>query len=142
MAQIKRKGPSIRAIKQRLDDTRIEVATEVARQSVGAVNAIARSDFASGRNCYGEARALGRNGNVVSLHDTGRLGREFGFEQIGTSLRMEIAIPYAKYMVGRFEILPIGDRSAIPIRWKRVIDGIFEVVAANTSTKKQLQRVS
>ncbi|OQB88590.1 MAG: hypothetical protein BWX86_02646 [Verrucomicrobia bacterium ADurb.Bin122] len=31
-------------------------------------------------------------------------------------------------MIGRFKILPIGDRTAIPVKWRRAIDDVFHAV--------------
>jgi hypothetical protein len=123
----KREGPSFREIKARMARETIGIETDVARAVAPYLTALARSDFAAGRNAYGEPRKPGFHGRVT-LVDTGAMFELLRFVSFGRILRCALGTPYAKYMIGRFEVLPIGDRTGVPPRWATLIDTALSAV--------------
>jgi len=124
---IKFRGTSLRDIKDRLHRHGVLTAQEVAARVAPMIESMAHADFDAGRNCYGDVRALGKYG-PVTLRRTGRMRASFGFDAVGSTIRSRLLANYAKYMIGRFKILPIGDRTAIPVKWRRAIDDVFHAV--------------
>jgi hypothetical protein len=116
---VRRRGASLDDIRNRIKTIGVRAAIETAARGADSLTTQALSDFDSGRNAYGDPRPLGTRG-PVTLVRTGRLRGLFGFASSGTRLRVVLNTPYAKYMVGRFGILPAG-RSAIPARWRDLL---------------------
>lgn len=95
-------------------------ASRVAREVAPALTAAARAAYDSGTTVYGGARPSGVRG-PVKLVRTGALRSMIAFAAIGSLVRAVLAVPYARYMIGRFGIMPSGDRSAIPPAWRALI---------------------
>jgi len=108
-------------LRRRLRDLPRTVAAQVARGVAPAVTEFAGSDYDSGQTVYGSPRPLSADGAPVTLHRTGALRRDVYFKAFGPIIRCVIGPKYAKYMIGRFEFLPIGTAS-MPVKWRKRLE--------------------
>ena len=62
-------------------------------------------------------------GKPLDLVDTGRTRDDLAFETLGTVVRVVLAAPYQKYLIGKYKILPI---QVIPVAWDKSLDRIAQ----------------
>lgn len=115
-------GDSLKTLRERIQSLGVDVATRVADASAGELSSQARSDFDAGRTAYGATRPRGRYG-PLSLIRTGATRASLGFSAIGTAVIARLVPKYAKYLIGKYVILPAG-RAAVPTKWTDAIDPI------------------
>jgi len=108
----------LRDLGKRLKDLPVALAQSVAQAVAPALTGQAQADFASGLTAYGEARPVGVHGNALSLVRSGITEGSIRFVAIGTRVRVAFGTPYAKYLVGKYRILPVG---ALPVAWSELI---------------------
>ena len=94
------------------------VADEAARTSAPPVTTDLRANFHGGRTAYGDARPLGVDGEPLSLVKEGEVRDQLGFVALGHQMRAKLGPRYAKYLIGKYDILPNG---AMPRGWKPII---------------------
>lgn len=82
------------------------VAAKVSAQVAGTITALARRTFDASENAYGDAWELDAQGNRVDLRRTGELASGVRYAATGTRLRAVLAVPYAKYQVGKRPVFP------------------------------------
>lgn len=111
------------AVVKRVRSLGVVAAQSVARTAAPALTSAALADFDGGRTAYGTPRPVGANG-PVSLVRTGKTRSTIRFTAQGTALRIVLGTRYAKYLIGRYNMLPSGGRKAIPRAWRTSIDGI------------------
>lgn len=121
---VRRIGMSLRDVKARIMSAGVVAAQATAARVAPTLNSLARSAFAAGNTVYGEARPAGKRGSV-SLVRTGRMRDSIAFTAIGATVRAALGVAYARYHVGRYRILPSGDRTVLPVAWARAIDAVF-----------------
>jgi hypothetical protein len=107
---------SIKGLKQRMRAMPVTIAADVATRSAPALTTFTTSDFSSGRTVYGETRPAGVNGNALSLVKSGATRDSLRFVAIGTIIRCVLPTRWARYLVGRYQILPNGP---LPVGWSR-----------------------
>lgn len=90
------------------------IAADVAKRAAPALSGLTTEAFASARTVYGEARPSGVSGRTLSLVRSGATRDALRFVSIGTIVRCVLPTPWAKYLIGRYGILPNG---SIPVRW-------------------------
>lgn len=123
---------SIRDIKARIQALPTSVAHDVAQRAAPLLTNFARASFTARENVYGDPWPIGANGNQVSLIRTGATARALGFVANGSILRCILGNNYQRYLIGKYKILPIGDRSAIPAKWFNALNQtVRDVQAAN-----------
>lgn len=101
-------------------------AQKAAARVAPAVTDASRAAFQAGQTVYGDARPLGVDGNLLTLHKTGRLFGSLQYKAIGTIVRCVLGPPYAKYNI-RYGILPRGG-ATLPFGWIKMIKGIVSDV--------------
>lgn len=121
---------SLIEFKARLVQLPISVAHAIAVKAAPELTRQAAAAYDSGRNVYGEARPRGRDGRKLTLVDTGETRARVKFVRDGTIIRCALGTPWAKYLIGKYKILPIGDRTAIPAAWTAALDRITQQVQA------------
>lgn len=102
----------------------------IVREGSSVLTAQLQSDFDSGNTAYGDARPSGRHG-PVTLRKTGRLASFLRFAAVGRLMRAVLAVPYARFMIGRFQILPRGG-GKLPYKWSEQLGGIARRVMSDT----------
>lgn len=128
MARVRRIGSSrgsLRDLKARLRTLPQSTAYDVAQQVAPRLTSMAQDAYRAGRTVYGEPRPQSPTGRDVDLVRTGATLRMTRFRASGSVMVCSLGTPYAKYLVGRYRILPVGDRTGVPIAWQRVIEDAF-----------------
>jgi len=115
---------SLRDLKAQLRAMPKTLATDVAREAAPMLTGLAQTSFDSGRTVYNDARPTGAKGNTLTLRKSGAVRSALRFVAIGTVMRVVLGPRYARYLIGKYRILPVGDRSAIPAHWRREIERI------------------
>lgn len=99
-------------------------AIEIARVAAPEITGLMRASFDAGQTVFGDARPLGSHGNVLSLVKTGDARRSLLFTSDGgTKIRASLPMKYAKYLIGKYRIMPNGNQ-AMPLRWRSAIADI------------------
>ncbi len=114
-------GISLREMKKRINDLPITVAEEVAKQVAPTLTNMARASFTAGQTVYGDVRPKGVDGGFLTLKLSGTTATSIQFVAKGTIVRCVLAEDYMKYLIGKYRILPNGDRTAMPVAWYRAI---------------------
>jgi hypothetical protein len=114
-------------MKARIRSLPISVSHDVAQKVAPELTRLAGDSFDARRNVYGDAWP-----KSVSLVRTGTTRRMLGFDASGTVVRSRLGAPYMKFLIGKYKILPIGDRTAMPTSWaaavRKVVDGVMSSV--------------
>ena len=103
------------------------VAADVSKDFSAATAAA----YASGTTPYGDARPLGKHG-PVTLKRTGKTEASLRFEAIGTTIRASFRTGWARFLVGRFRILPMG---GLPVAWVKIAEGSAQRLAQSMLTE-------
>jgi hypothetical protein len=104
----------------------VSLANDVAQASAPGLTQRTANAYDGGRTVYGEARPAGVNG-PLTLEETGATRSHVRFVANGRVVRCVLPTPYAKYLVGKYKILPNG---AMPAEWSQFLAGL--VREANT----------
>jgi hypothetical protein len=106
---------SLKRMKQTLKALPRTVAADVAKRAAPALTDLTQEAFTSGRNVYGDARPASTvDGRALTLERTGATKAQMRFVQVGTVVRCVLGPKYARYLIGKYGILPNG---ALPARW-------------------------
>lgn len=117
-----RGGDTLAKVQKRVRSLGVVAAQRVAQEAAPAITRDALASFDSGRTATGGPRPSGVRG-PVSLVRTGRTRATVRFVANGTVMRAVLGTRYARYLIGRFGILPSG---AIPTAWKATIGEIVK----------------
>jgi hypothetical protein len=121
---------TLNRLKKNLRQMPISVAHDVAQRTAPSVTSLTAIAFNSGRSVYGDARPRGEGGRALTLRQTGATEREIRFVANGRIVRAVLTgkdkygRQYAKYLIGKYGILPMG---RIPAEWQA---RIAELVAS------------
>lgn len=121
---------SIRDFKARLVKLPLSVAHNIAQQAAPLLTAFAQAANARRENVYGDPYPDGADGEQLDLVHTGKTRENLRFEVNGTIIRCRLGPRYAKYLIGKYKILPIGDRTAMPGNWRRALDELVRTAVA------------
>lgn len=116
MAGLKGDLSSLRALKSRIKNLPLSVAHDVAQRAAPVLTSATRGAFDSGRSVYGEPRPLGVDGRQLDLRRTGATAAQLRFVSNGTIVRCVLGPSYARYLIGKYGILPNGP---LPADWSR-----------------------
>lgn len=116
---------TLRQLRNGLEALPAQLAVAVAADVAPALTRAARASYDAGEDVYGNPRptsvAKGKEGNLLTLVESGATRDGLRFVADGTRVRVPLPTRWAKYLIGKFRILPIGDRSEIPFRWRVLI---------------------
>lgn len=113
---------TIRRLNRRLRELPISIAHDVAQRAAPVLTALAREAHEARRSVYGESRPIGiTTGEVLDLEVTGDTARALRFVANGTVVRAVLPTRYAKYLIGKYGILPNG---AIPVSWEQALNDL------------------
>lgn len=82
------------------------VAIKVAEAAAPALTAAAAATFNASSDAFGGSWMPGEKGQTVTLQKSGSLARTIRYVAIGTKLRVQLGVAYAKYQIGRRPIFP------------------------------------
>jgi hypothetical protein len=101
------------------------VAQVVAPRAAVAMTELAREAFANGNTVYGEDRKRGVGGDELTLKLTHLTESTLRFESAGSTVRCVLDSRYAKYLIGKYRILPMG---GLPVPWSQRLSTIVHEV--------------
>lgn len=113
----------LRTFKQQLREFPITLAAEVSKAAAPALTDLAASAYDGGRTVYGDTRPKGVDGQALDLDATGATRAQVRFVAVGTVVRCVLGTRYAKYLVGKYSILPNGN-AAVPTAWRAKLDAL------------------
>lgn len=117
------KGLTLGVIRRELQALPIKVAERVAARGALDLSVKARSQYDSGQTVWDTPRPLGVDGRQLSLHGTGDTRDSLIFGYFGTVIRAVLGTKYARYLVGKYGVLPPGN-VAMPLAWRLKLDAI------------------
>ena len=121
MSSVRHKGENVRTLAKRLRSLGAVAAQRIASRSAPVLTTTSQADFNSGRTAYGDARPAGKQGNQLTLVSTGATRATLRFGAQGTAIRAVLTTKWARYLIGKYRVLPIG---RVPTKWKASIAGI------------------
>lgn len=112
---------TISDLKRNLRALPLSMAHDVAKRSAPALTEEVQGAFDSGRNVYGESRPESVDGGPLSLVKTGATKRLLRFRATGRLVGAVLGTTYARFLIGKYRILPMG---GMPAEWSRRLSGI------------------
>lgn len=100
------------------------LAQRTAQDAAPALTKEATEAYDTNRTAYGELRPLGENGDALTLVRTGAVRGGMRFGVIGTVVRCVLPEDYARFLIGKFSILPNG---ALPADWSARLRSIAQL---------------
>jgi hypothetical protein len=82
------------------------LAEKVAQAAAPALTEAAQATFNAGQDAFGVPWAPGKDGQQVTLRESGALASGIRYVAVGTKIRVVLGVSYAKYQVGRRPIFP------------------------------------
>lgn len=107
----------IAGIQRALNATITTIASDVAKRTAPVFTAATRQAFESGTDVYGKARPAGVDGGSLSLVQSGATRAALGFGSSGTLVKCVLPTAWAKFLIGKYRILPNG--RALPLAWRK-----------------------
>jgi hypothetical protein len=114
MGALKGNLASIKGMKQAIRALPVTVAADISKRAAPALTDLTQTAFNSNATVYNESRPAGVNGNSLSLVKSGATRDALRFVSVGTIVRCVLPTKWAKYLIGRYGILPNG---ALPVKW-------------------------
>lgn len=124
---------TLKGLNAKIRQMPLSIAHEVAQRSAPVLTGEAQNAYATGRTVYGDARPLGVHGNELTLVRTGLTLSTLRFAATGTIVRCVLGPKYARFLIGKYGILPNGN-AAIPARWTALLRGIVDAVFAEQAS--------
>jgi hypothetical protein len=119
------------SLKQLASDLRrlpTTLAAQVTDRAAPQITAVANETFDAGMSPDGVPWAPGADGKRVTLNKTGALRRLLRYVGIGTKLRVALAVPYAKYQIGKRQVFP-RQGAPLPKPYVSVLQAVTSEVA-------------
>lgn len=112
---------SIRALQNSLRRMPITAAARIAQRYAPEASRLARGAHDGGRTAYGSARPRAVSGAALTLNRTGATRAALSFIATGRQVRLTRLPRYAKYLIGKYDLLPNGP---LPQAWRERITRI------------------
>ena len=119
------RSKGMRELRAALKGMPLELASQVADRGAPALTTITRATFASGQTVYGNQRPAAVGGGQLSLVKSGTTAAQLRFVASGRVIKCVIGPDYAKYLIGKYKILPNGGLPASFVR--KLSDVVTEV---------------
>ena len=118
---------SMNRLRSAIADMPVRVRSAVAKDAAELLSAEVRKDFAAGVTVYDTPRPLGVAGNALSLTQSGRTRSELAFVAIGTIVRAQLGSKYARFLIGKYKVLPMS----LPTAWAEKLGKLVAEFAAD-----------
>jgi hypothetical protein len=127
MSGVRGNPQTLREFSKRLRQLPIVLGERIARKAAPVIQAKIQEAYHSGTDVYGVARPAGKSGSLDLVQTSATVG-SIGVAALGTKIRSKLGPRYAKYIVGKYRVLPMG---AIPVSWQEELARITraEIVA-------------
>lgn len=113
---------SLARLRAAIRDLPLRIRESVAKDAAGYLDIEVRADFGAGRTVYDTPRplAVGKKtiGQRLTLVKSKKTRDNLGVTQVGTIVRAALGTPYAKYLVGKYQILP----QTLPASWQEYLN--------------------
>lgn len=106
---------SINSLKRALKSLPITSVARIAARAAPAMSELAQDAHASGQTVYARPRPRGVDGEALSLERTGATRQALQFVATGRDIRTAKLPRYARWLIGRYDILPNGP---LPAAWR------------------------
>lgn len=106
---------NFRKLKASLRAMPVTIAHDVARRAAPDMTTLTQQAFNSSTTVYDRPRPLGVDGQPLKLRRTGTVEGQLRFVALGTQTRAVLGPRYARYLIGKYDILPNGP---IPAKWR------------------------
>ena len=106
---------SLRSLKRALAKLPITGTARIAARAAPAMSELAGAAYDSGQTVYGAARPSGVDGGALTLERTGATRRAMQFVATGRDIRTTRLPRYARFLIGRYDVLPNGP---LPLTWR------------------------
>lgn len=116
---------SINALKRALKSLPVTSVARIAARAAPAMSELAQGAHATGKTVYDRPRPRGVDGDPLSLERTGATKSALQFVATGRDIRTVKLPRYAKYLIGKYGLLP-GGKGALPPAWR---DRLREIAA-------------
>jgi hypothetical protein len=121
---------SIARLRSTIKALPLRIRSAVAKDAEAILNSELSDNFAAGRTVYDTPRPLSvareTIGQPLSLVKTGKTKGALQFVTIGTILRASLGTKYAKYLVGKYKVMPNG---ALPAAWRSKLETLVREYA-------------
>jgi hypothetical protein len=114
-------------LKSKLRTLPTSVAIKVAIEAAGYLTRVSREAYDANKNVYGEARPTGVQGKRLTLRETDATRKAVEFVRYGTVVKCKLPTRYAKYLVGKYGILPNG---FMPASWSAELKRLASVATS------------
>jgi hypothetical protein len=105
---------TLSGLKKRLRSMPVTVAHDVAQKAAPVLTRELEFAYDAGRSVYGDVWQLGADGSPVTLERTGATRSLLAFTATGTIIRAVLGTSWARFLIGKYGILPNG---AMPAHW-------------------------
>ncbi len=119
----RRGNAALLGLKRTLTTLPTTIAIDVASRAGPALTDLTQDANASHRNVYGDPYPTGADGQQLTLRRTGAVAGDLRFAVAGTQVRSVLPEKYAKYLIGKYNILPNG---AMPAAWRGKLDTLVK----------------
>jgi hypothetical protein len=116
-------GNALTEFKRKLGALPLSLAHDVAQRAAPSLTRLSNQAYDAGMKVYGEARPLGVDGKSLSLVKSGDTRAKVRFVTEGRIVRCSIPLKYARYLIGKYGILPNGH---MPVKWERELDRLVD----------------
>jgi hypothetical protein len=106
---------SINSLKRALRSLPVTSVAHIASRAAPAMSGLAQDSHASGKTAYDRPRPLGVDGEKLDLVRTGATRSALEFIATGRDIRTTTLPRYAKYLIGKYDLLPNGP---LPVLWR------------------------
>ena len=101
-------------LKKMLRDLPITLAAEIAAAVAPGITTFAQAAYDSGVTVYGDPRPTSNvDGSPLELKLSGSTRGQMRFVSTGRIVRCVLGPPYAKYLIGKYGILPNGNAPTV-----------------------------
>ena len=106
---------SIGALRTRIKALPLRIRASVAKDAEAVLTQRAQEAYDSGKTVYDTPRPVSKvTGAALTLKKSGKARAAVAFVAIGTIVRAQLGMKYAKYLVGKYGILP----QSLPAQWR------------------------
>lgn len=110
----------LRDLRRSLREIPVVTAQRVAARVAPELTALAGEAYDSGRTVYGDPRRESVEGGALDLVESGKTRERVAFAATGTQVRAVLGTRYARFLIGKYRILPIRN---LPAEWSHRIGG-------------------
>lgn len=129
MAGLRGDLSSISRLKKALATLPTSLANDIANAAAPAMTGETQTAYDAGRSVYGETRPPTVDGRRMTLVRTGAVREQARFRSYGRFIWCTIGPKYARYLIGKYGILPNGP---LPAGWSLRLKAEADAVVART----------